>query len=302
MQLLNPAGRLHTLRSAVDALPSGARRPVLGIMRFSAARLCDVLDAVDALTGRRDPLRPPRRMIGFVGSNSIVGSDYHAIGRDLVALAVRLAGLQPDHAVLEVGSGTGRIAASLTSVLSPIGRFEGFDIGLEGVAWCRSNMTPRFPRFRFQHADIFNASYNPKGRETAATYRFPFADATFDVVMATSVLTHMYRKDTAHYLAEIARVLRPGGRSFLTHFLLTAESRQALTAARSAMPFAFPVPEGLTVDASVPEAAIAIDLDAVRTDYAAADLVMDSILAGRWSGNAEGAHFQDIVVARKPLE
>jgi SAM-dependent methyltransferase len=236
----------------------------------------------------------------FVGSKSIIKSDYHAVGRELVELAVRLAELQPQSAVLEVGSGTGRIAASLTGILSPPGHFEGFDIVRSGVDWCQANITPRFPQFRFQHADVFNAEYNAGGSQSGSNYRFPYADASFDVVVATSVLTHMYRADAAHYLSEIARVLRPGGRSFITHFLWTADARDAHERGRSAMHFAFPVVEGLTVDPAHPEAAIAIDLEAVRSDYEKAGLVLDPVYAGRWFGTAEGAHFQDIVVARKP--
>ena len=238
----------------------------------------------------------------FVGSNSLVRSDYHAIGRELSGLAVRLGGLRPDDAVLEVGSGTGRMAVALTAVLSPQGRFEGFDIVREGVAWCQAHLTPRFPRFRFQHADIFNSFYCPGGRGTAAAFRFPFDDESFDFVLATSVLTHMYRAEAAHYLSEIARVLRPRGRTFITHFLLTPESRIAVEAERSALRFAHPVPDGLTTDPSQPEAAIAIDVDAGNADYAAAGLVVaDSTYPGTWSGRPSGVTFQDIVVSvRRP--
>ena len=40
-------------------------------------------------------------------------------------------------------------------------------------------------------------------------YRLPFADATFDCVVASEVLEHLTRDDEA--LAEIRRVLKPGG-------------------------------------------------------------------------------------------
>lgn len=290
--------RLLAIRSALGALPPGLRRSVRTLLRFLEARLGDLVDAAETVTGRRDPLMPPRRMIG-VGSNSIIKSDYRAIGRELVDLAVRLADLRPDDAILEVGSGTGRIAATLTPILSPTGQFEGFDIVGECVRWCQANITPRFPRLRFTHADVFNAAYNPGGTHGAGTYRFPYDDATFDVAMATSVLTHMYRDDAAHYLREIARVLKPGGRTFITHFLWTPESQTAQQEGRSAMRFLFPVPDGVTIDAAEPEAAIAINLDAVRADYDQAGLVLDPVCFGRWRGQMDGVHFQDIVVARK---
>jgi SAM-dependent methyltransferase len=297
--VLKAERRLHAIRAAFDIVPPRMRHLLHEGLRFLAARLGDVVDAAERLTGRHDPLLPPRRMI-FVGSNSIIKSDYHVIGRQLVDLAMQLAELQPDSVILEVGSGTGRIAASLTNVFSPVGRFEGFDIVRAGVDWCQKHITPRFPQFQFRHADLFNAVYNPAGRERAGTYRFPYENATFDVVIATSVLTHMYRADAARYLSEIARVLKPGGRSFVTHFLWTDECREAVAEGRSAVNFVFPVPDGFTIDETHPEAAIAIDLGAVRTDYENAGLVLDPICVGRWAGRVAGAHFQDIVVARKP--
>ncbi len=295
---LNAERRLYAIRAAFDVFPPRLRGLLRDALRFGAARLGDVVDAAQFLSGRRDPLLPPRRMI-FVGSNSIIKADYHAIGRELVDLAVQFADLQPDSAILEVGSGTGRIAATLTRLLSPQGRFEGFDIVRAGVEWCRKHITPRYPHFQFRHADLFNAVYNPEGREQAATYRFPYDDATFDVVIATSVLTHMYRADAAHYLVEIARVLKPGGRSFITHFLWTDECREAGAEGRTVMNFIFPVPDGFTIDETHPEAAIAIGLAAVRADYETAGLALDPIHVGRWTGRTNDSHFQDIVVARK---
>ncbi len=299
LRLLDPARRLHALRGAVGALPLAVRRPMHGTMRFAAARLCDLVDTFETLTGRRDPLRPPRRKI-FVGSNSIIKSDYHEIGRELVALVTRFAGLGPNDAILEIGSGTGRIAASLSGVLSEKGRFEGFEIVREGVAWCQANITPRFPNISFQHANLYNSFYNPEGTETAATFRFPYDDASFDLVIATSVFTHLHRPDAAHYLAETARVLRPGGRSFITHFLLTEAAHEAVAAGRCALAFAHSVTDGLTVDPINPEAAITIDADAVCADYLAAGLdVREPVAVGRWCGHTDGVHFQDLVVADK---
>lgn len=297
---MNAEKRLFSIRAAFDVFPPRLRGLFRNVLRFGAARLGDVVDAAQFLSGRRDPLMPPRRMI-FVGSNSIIKSDYHAIGRELVDLAVRFADLQPDHAILEVGSGTGRIAATLTGLLSPRGRFEGFDIVRAGVNWCRKHITPRYPNFEFRHADLYNAVYNPEGREQAATYRFPYDDGIFDVVIATSVLTHMYRADAAHYLLEVARVLKPGGRSFITHFLWTDEASAAAAAGSTVMNFVFPVPDGFTIDETHPEAAIAIDQAAVRADYETAGLVLDPIHVGRWTGRTNDSHFQDIVVARKPF-
>lgn len=43
--------------------------------------------------------------------------------------------------------------------------------------------------------------------------RFPFADGTFDAVVAMMVIEHLY--DPFHAFAEVARVLKPGGAAFV---------------------------------------------------------------------------------------
>ena len=66
--------------------------------------------------------------------------------------------------------------------------------------------------FRFQVADLYNRRYNPHGAHAATEYRFPYDDARFDFAILTSVLTHLLEDEADHYLAETARVLKPGGR------------------------------------------------------------------------------------------
>ena len=83
-------------------------------------------------------------------------------------------GLKPDERVLDAGCGIGRIAVPLTEYLDESGGYEGFDIAPEGIAWCRENITPRYPNFRFQVADIYNKSYNPEGSQKADEYEFPY--------------------------------------------------------------------------------------------------------------------------------
>ena len=56
----------------------------------------------------------------------------------------------------------------------------------------------------------------------------------------TSVFTHLLPHDLTHYLAEINRVLRPGGRCVATFFLHDAETAGHVRAGRSA----FQLPHG----------------------------------------------------------
>ena len=49
------------------------------------------------------------------------------------------------------------------------GRYEGIDVVPRGIEWCRQAITPRYPNFRFQVADLYNRHYNPAGRFSAAS-------------------------------------------------------------------------------------------------------------------------------------
>lgn len=64
--------------------------------------------------------------------------------------------------------------------------------------------------------------------------RLPYPDASMDIVMSYSVFTHLPEKPHRHWMAEIARVMRPGG-----VFVLTLEPRRFLD-------FVEALPEGAT--------------------------------------------------------
>src|SRR5688500_6927231 len=158
------------------------------------------LDAKDRFSGRSDRLVPPRRL-DLGGRADFVGS-----GDEALTHMVELGGLQPGHAVLDVGCGVGRIARPLAGYLSGEGAYDGFDVNREADGWCRRRYS-RQRTFHFRIADVYSRRFNPRGQHAAAEYRFPYEDARFDFVILTSVLTHLLESETDHYLAETARVL-----------------------------------------------------------------------------------------------
>lgn len=121
--------------------------------------------------------------------------------------------------VLEIGCGLGRTAFPLRFVLT-VGTYDGFDICAYKIEFLRRVFEPRYPNFRFRHADVQNTRYNPQGTLGSSTYRFEFDDESFDVVYAASVFTHLVPDGTARYFREAGRVLRPGGRAVFSIFLL----------------------------------------------------------------------------------
>lgn len=139
--------------------------------------------------------------------------------------------------MLDVGCGSGRMALPLTGYLNSEGRYAGFDISQKAIAWCQEHITSAHPNFQFEVSDIYNSLYNPKGKYQSLDFRFPYPDASFDVVFLTSVFTHMFPPDVEHYLDEISRVLKPGGRCLCTYFLLNDESLAHIAEGKSAHNF-----------------------------------------------------------------
>jgi len=253
-------------------------------------------DAVDGVLGRRDELTPPRRLADYVGD-----SDFRATGDEFLGYFRDLADLAPSDRVLDIGCGIGRMARVLAAVLRPPGSYDGFDIVPEGIAWCQAHYRATPVPFRFQHADLHNASYNPGGRESAQDYRFPYPAGSFDLVLATSVFTHLLPDAAQHYLAQAAGVLAPGGRLFTTWFLLADRSppphpfgpAHAIRAADSIAPAA-------VADPAAPEAAVAYPEGWLRERLGAHGFSVRAIQPGSWRGGSDdvqGAAHQDIVIA-----
>jgi SAM-dependent methyltransferase len=116
------------------------------------------------------------------------GGFFTRVARDLVELA-------PRARILEVGSGPGRLAVKLAE-LAPEIQVTGIDIMPEMVERATALVAQSgvADRVAFRVGDV------------AA---LPFPDATFDSVVSTFSLHHW--RNPATGLAEIYRVLRPGG-------------------------------------------------------------------------------------------
>ena len=252
------------------------------------------LDISDIPSRRREMI-PPRRIVNFVGAG-----DYKAVGLEFLNLFTRYGGLKPEHRVLDVGCGIGRMAVPLTDYLSAVGEYEGFDVVKKGVKWCRANITAKHPNFHFHHSNIKNNYYNPNGVYEASSYRFPYEDNSFDFIFLTSVFTHMFRADMENYAGEIQRVLKKGGTCFITMFLLNEESQKLIQEGRSSQSFIHPLDGCVTADTKNPESAVAFQESSVRNLASRLGLfTREPIHFGSWCGRREFLSYQDIVIATK---
>jgi SAM-dependent methyltransferase len=267
---------------AIYLAKAAARRLRWGPSDFLAAR-------------RRDPALPPHppRHLAFVG-----GGDYEAVGQQFLGFFRELGGLEPGDRVLDVGCGVGRMAMPLTGYLEG-GSYAGFDVGRGMVRWCRRAIGSRWPNFEFEWAPVHNGKYNPFGDVAATEFRFPYDDAEFDFAFATSLFTHLLRDEARHYLAETARVLRPGGSCLLTFFLLTPEAEAAVADGSAMLDFSHPIDGGRTTDAAQPEAATAFPAADVRAWCEEVGLRVRAIHPGVWSATPGAETLQDMVVAER---
>lgn len=248
----------------------------------------------DAIRKNRFLPAPPVENV-FVGDG-----DYRAIGAEFLSHFVRIGGLRPTDRVLDAGCGIGRMAVPLTQYLDDETAFyEGFDPVSDGIAWCAQAITPFYPNFRFHHLDIAHALYNPGGHLPGEEVILPFRDESFDFALMISVATHLPPGELTAYAREIARVLAPGGRLFLTAFIMD-ETGQANIGRDPRLGFQR-AGDGPAwhADPKAPLGAVGFDEGFIETTLASVGLAHVTTSLGHWRGRAAD-HYQDIIVAEKP--
>lgn len=215
---------------------------------------------------------------------------FESNGLEYLKIYQEVCHLRPDERILDVGSGIGRKTIPLTTYLSPVGSYEGFDCVLAGVEWCLNNISTNHPNFNFRHIDIRTPGYNPNGSIEPCDFKFPYADNSFDIVVLNSVFTHMLYSDVLHYMQEIKRVLKCGGRCLITWFI--HPKSQWID------DFPFEYPYGRVARIDFPEMAIAYDKAFIDELYERAGLPIFRIVRGTWAG-LPGLTHQDLILARK---
>ena len=164
---------------------------------------------------------PDAELMKWVGHSDGASHSYQYSGLFNTFLLLSCCGLRPEHQVLEPGCGPGRNARFIAPFLDPErGAFAGFDLSASCIDWAKETITKRFPNAQFVHANIKNDAYNPSGDILAREYQFPYEDERFDVVFLPSVFTHMDQEGFERYVAEIHRVMKPGGRLLSWYFLI----------------------------------------------------------------------------------
>lgn len=124
-------------------------------------------------------------------------------------------GLRDDSVLIDLGSGPGRLAFGLIAN-DWAGSYLGIEVNKRHVDWADKAITPDHPRYRFIRVDAPNERYNPKG---TAQRHVPVDAGSIDFICAFSVFSHLVTEETRAYLAEFRRVLKSGGRAFVTAYV-----------------------------------------------------------------------------------
>ncbi len=145
------------------------------------------------------PLPPLKQMMFVAGTPEV---NWFLEGGRLAAQSVRETleknglALEAFSAVLDFGCGCGRVLRHWRNIQGP--QWRGADYNAEMIRWCQHNLS--FAQFAINPLDP----------------PLPYPAATFDFVYALSVFTHMPEALQHAWMAELGRVLKPGGYLLIT--------------------------------------------------------------------------------------
>lgn len=252
------------------------------------------VDVFNSISGRKNKMVPNKGDI-FIGSG-----DFVEQGRHHLRLLEEYAALKPNHSVLDVGCGIGRVAVPLTSYLLADSKYEGFDLVKKGINWCKNNITSNFPNFNFQHIPLNNDLYSLTNQK-AENFVFPYEDNSFETVFLFSVFTHMQPLEVQNYLNEIYRVLKPGGKCLSTFFLYDNQIESEISNERRSFSFPFNKENYRLMNEKVPSANIAFHEIYINQMIETSKLTVKNKIYGNWSKRGDKAliDFQDILVFEK---
>jgi SAM-dependent methyltransferase len=141
----------------------------------------------------------PYDLVVWLFAKLLFGSSERAL-RNTTADLVQL---RPGEAVLDVGCGTGSLTMVAKERVGETGRVCGIDPGLQQITRARRQAARKSLSIDFQMGVI---------------ERLAFPDQSFDVVLSTLMMHHLPDDLKRQGLAEIARVLKPGGRLLVIDF------------------------------------------------------------------------------------
>ena len=246
----------------------------------------------------RDPIFPAREDMRKIGPINSV-REFRELGLQSLKVLLNYTNLSPDSSVLDIGCGYGRLAIPLTRYLSSQGSYEGFDVMSDAIEDCERRIGSANPNFGFSHVDVHNGLYNHQSSAEVSDTKFPYLDNQFDLTFMFSVFSHMRPTDVSSYLAEIYRVLKPGGILMTTFFLMNSHARGAIDAGNTRRTFQHPSDGFFADDHASPESAVAYEEDIVGAMIEKSGLRHVHTVHGQWANRRWALNGQDAVICIK---
>ena len=113
----------------------------------------------------------------------------------------------------------------------------------------------------------------------------------------------MLAEEMEHYLSEISRTIKPGGRCVMSCFLLNTDVAALVKASKSGIDFKYVRSNCTISNQDVPEAAVAYEETFLRDRFAKYRLkIIEPVYYGSWPGREKFLSYQDIILATKGSE
>ena len=161
----------------------------------------------------------PAALVAFLDARTGIEGE-----REVKELELAMLRIGPGLQILDVGCGTGDDAREIAALLGPNGKVTGIDVSPTMIAEARKRSLPNSLPVEFTEGSALD---------------LPFAGDSFDRVRTDRVLVHL--REPAQALAEMVRVVRPGGRVVVSELDLGTQfldSRNPLTTQKVLSTFA----------------------------------------------------------------
>jgi SAM-dependent methyltransferase len=154
-----------------------------------------------AVTAERYPV-PPEELRWRAGvrdaDDFLLSSNVDVNFLDREALGKDGKSFRDFNTILDFGCGCGRLIRSLRPLCDPWATIYGTDIDRAAIEWCKANIPDA--------SLAINDEYPP----------LAFADKSIDLIYSCGVFTHLDAEHQFRWLAELQRILKPGGHLLLT--------------------------------------------------------------------------------------
>ncbi|MGL6284783.1 MAG: class I SAM-dependent methyltransferase, partial [Microcoleaceae cyanobacterium] len=239
---------------------------------------------------------PSLTNIGMAGFTST--EEFNLMAWQFLGYLLQRCGVKSNHRILDVGCNTGLVPYGLVHLLTE-GSYTGFDLVPQFIDWATENITANFPQYQFQLQNIHHPLYHPTGAIAPDQFIFPYHDQSFDLVCVSHWFMHLQPDIFRHYLQQISRVLKPGGRCIFKCWIINPESQELIRAGRSSQNLSHQLGECWVKYPELPERALGLAEVPLLQWIEETGFIIQERAYGAWCGRTSNIT-NDLVILVKP--